>query len=274
MALEKIAPDYKATRRYLSRIEEYQKQAGVEAFTTHEQKEAEHLKQLQDKENAEQLRRIQKEQEEQKEKKEQKEQEEQDNIELQQQASLKELAQKASGINDDIIRLSRRQDYGAMKAKFDELENTVTALKTLKDEMAKQKDRQERERQRQKKLTEELERQKRLYEEEQALHQTALKQREEFLRQQVQERQRQDQLEARREAIRKQLEDGLEAMYQEALRLYKRGDYTAAADKFKDVRDIIPGYKRSEQYMDEARQKSLTVNLQVVSKALDLFDSK
>jgi hypothetical protein len=82
-------------------------------------------------------------------------------------------------------------------------------------------------------------------------------------------------------------------MYQEALSLYKRGDYTAAADKFKDVRDIIPGYKRSEQYMDEARRKSLTVNLQavnasphasavpaspsasrqdVVSKVLDLFD--
>ena len=68
-------------------------------------------------------------------------------------------------------------------------------------------------------------------------------------------------------------------MYQEALSLYKRGDYTAAADKFKDVRDIIPGYKRSEQYMDEARQKSLTVNLQrecsrqdAVSKVLDLFD--
>ena len=239
-----------------------------------EQKEAEHLKQLQGQENAEQLRRIQKEQEEQKERKSRKSRKSRIDIELQQQAFLKELAQKASDINDDIIRLSRRQDYGAMKAKFTELENTIIALKTLKDEMAKQKDRQERERQRQKKLTEELERQKRLYEEEQARPQTELKHREEFLRQQVQVRQRQDQLEARREAIRKQLEDGVEAMYQEALRVYQKGDYAAAADKFKDVRDIIPGYKRSEQYMDEARQKSLTVNLQVVSKVLDLFDSK
>ena len=34
-----------------------------------------------------------------------------------------------------------------MKAKFTELENTVTALTTLKDEMAKQKDHQEREKQ-------------------------------------------------------------------------------------------------------------------------------
>ena len=81
--------------------------------------------------------------------------------------------------------------------------------------------------------------------------------------------QRQAPLEVRREAIRKQLEDGLEAMYQEALSLYKRGDYTAAADKFKDVQDIIPGYKRSEQYIDEARQKSLTVNLQAVNAPPD-----
>ena len=157
-----------------------------------------------------------------------------------------------------------------MKAKFDELENTITALTTLKDEMAQQKDRQERERQRQKKLTEELERQKRLYEENRLFQ----LRKEGFLHQQAQVRQRQDELQARREAVRKQLEDGVEAMYQEALRVYQHGDYAAAADKFKDVRDIIPGYKRSEQYMDEARQKSLTVNLQVVSKALDLFDSK
>ena len=79
-----------------------------------------------------------------------------------------------------------------------------------------------------------------------------------------QERQRQAQLEAQREAVRKQLEDGVEAMYQEALSLYKQGDYTAAADRFKDVQDILPGYKHSEQYMDEARQKSLTVKPQAV----------
>ena len=127
------------------------------------------------------------------------------------------------------------------------------------------------------------------------------RQQEELLRQQAQEREEKNkqekiireenqpkefelkegraQLEARREAIRKQLEDGIEAMYQEALSLYKRGDYTAAADKFKDVQDIIPGYKRSEQYMDEARQKSLAVpappsasRQNDVSKALDLVD--
>ena len=71
------------------------KQANVEAVTDYENNEAEHLKQLQDKENAEELRRAQE------------EQEKQQYIEQQQQASLKELAQKASDINDDIIRLSK-----------------------------------------------------------------------------------------------------------------------------------------------------------------------
>ena len=74
---------------------------------------------------------------------------------------------------------------------------------------------------------------------------------------------------------------------------YQQGEFTAAAERFKDVQDILPGYKHSEQYMDEARQKSLNVNSQTVisseasentpvltgipsgqcSKALDLFDT-
>ena len=107
-----------------------------------------------------------------------------------------------------------------------------------------------------------------------------------------QEHQRQAELEIKREAVRKQIEEGVEAMYQEAMSLYKQGNYTAAADKFKDVQDILPGYKRSAQYMDEANQKSSVGIPQAepaaasvpsaspsvsrqddVSKALDLFDS-
>jgi len=80
----------------------------------------------------------------------------------------------------------------------------------------------------------------------------------------AQERQRQAQLEARREAVRKQLEDGVEAMYQDALSLYKQGEYGTAADRFKDVQDILPGYKRSEQYLDEARAKSFDQKSQAV----------
>ena len=135
LALENLIPDYKATRRYLSRIDEDLKKENVEAVTNYEKNQAEHLKQLQDKENSDQLRQAQEEQAKQR------------SIEEEQQASLKELAQKASDINDDIIRLSKSQDYEGMKAKFTELENTVTALTTLKDAMAKQKDRREREKQ-------------------------------------------------------------------------------------------------------------------------------
>jgi len=512
LELENIIPDYKATRRYLNRIENEQEQAGVEAVTGNEKLESAHLGLLQNKENTAEFLRNQQ------------DQEKQQKQEQQQQASLKDFAQKASDINDDIIRLSQNQDYEGMKAKFTELENTVTALTTLKDEMANEKDRhardqqlalesadqrakmhsaqeredreihayyraeplkeyrpvlsnqpsdadhykhreimqeqnmlfnegvdryehkkytqakllfgeladqndrraeswlkkvdraitrellrsqegeerertafiadqlkaqrqliiiQERERRRQKKLTEELERQKRLYEDDRLLQlrkeetlkvqererqrqeekrlklekesekqqeslrfhkivpavpkavvapvppvagtamtpqqikaqvdfsnkrkafldkkymedqkeqvrqkrieekQLEKKHREEFLRQQKlereekikqeaimreeaknrrdiqrQERQRQAQLEAQREAVRRELENGVEAMYQEALGLYKKGDFMAAADKFKDVQDILPGYKKSGQLMDDARQKSMNV---------------
>ncbi len=616
LELENINPNYKDTRSCLSFIEEYQKQESVKEATAREQKEAELLKQLQDKEKADKLLRIQQEQQEQRDREIQEhnrelqeQQEEHDRAvkeerdrEAQEQVDLQNLAQKASDINDDIIRLSHQQDYEAMTGKFTELENTVTALSTLKDKIAREKQQraqeqraaqisaqerrnriieyhlvkgstdvehfkrievmqeqnvlydeavdryehrkytqakllfdelaeqndhraefwlarvdraithellrskegeerertafladqiqaqrelitiQQRERQRQKQLTEEFERQKRFYEDDHLLelrkeemlkaqvrerqsqeakrlklekenekqqealrfhkiilkpkpkpevkppapvvpkpqpvvvpvvhapvaavpkivvlspaamadarrakikaladahqqrieerqreierrkelraqrqaerqariraqvearekikeerrkeieHQRALKlelaqaqaeksaqekkHREEILSQEAQEReerakqdeilreeaqrrqeleaqerQRQAQLEAQREAVRKELEDGVEGMYQEALSLYKQGDYAAAADKFKDVQDIFPGYKNSAQYMDEARRKSLTVNSRPVSipvasnppstpvshddsvsKALDLFD--
>ena len=76
-------------------------------------------------------------------------------------------------------------------------------------------------------------------------------------RQRIQERQRLAPLEARRKALLKQLEDGVEVMYQEALSSYQQGDYATAADKFKDIQDIFPGYKRAQQYRNEARLKSL-----------------
>ncbi len=145
---------------------------------------------------------------------------------------------------------------------------------------------QEQEGQRQKKLREELERQKRLYEEDRLLQrqkqETMKAQERERLKQEERRRKiekeqeeqqktyrfhkvqgvgnphgrpsasgaaHQPPLSAPREMIRKQLEDGVEAMYQEAVRLYNQGQYPAAAEKFKDVEDIIPGYKRAGQYM-------------------------
>ena len=503
--LENIIPDYRSTRRYLRRIEKEQGQAGVEVVTNYQKNQADHLKQLQNNETTEEARRAQQEQEKQR------------SVEQQQQEAVQQLAQKASDINDDIIGLSRSQDYEAMQAKFKELENTITALKTLKYQMMTQKERQkhdqqlareslrtreeiykagnqgdlkenrpklsnqfsdveqyrhreitkeqnslfsegvelykqkqytqakllftelaqqfdpradawlkkvdrgiardilrtqeaaakertafiaeqikaqrqlviiqERERQRQKQLTEELERQKHLFEDDHLLQlrkeellkaqqierqqqedkrrqlekssekdeemfrfhkipsaepatvpagmtpqqvqaqidfsnkrksfldskyqeDQEAKHREELLGQQNlsreekskqleiireeskrrkelerQERQVQSQLESQREVVRKQLEAGVEAMYQEAMSLYKQGNFLEAADKFKDVQDILPGYKRSSQYMDDARLKSgekpivmtpvATAPLSrqdSVSKALDLLD--
>ena len=551
LGVEDIIPDYKFTRSYLSSIEDEQKQAGIRIIMEDKERKVQYLKDLKDKEAAEIQRHAQ---------------EERERLEGQQSA-LKQLAQKASDINDEIIRLSKIQDFEKIKEKFAELENTVVALKTLKDiinkekrvqesekqpiensvivsskrhvtvvpvssahpsdidvlkhrdmvkeqnalfkegvdryehrkfvqakilfdeldqqqdarakawlkkvdraitrdllknEAADEKERssylsdqlkaqrqllviQESERQRQKKLAEELERQKRLFEDNHsfelrkeetlkiqererqqqeekqsilsketskqeemyrfhkikftpkpALKPTVVKtkailnpktnfnskvsapkikwlfpsnvaakqiqeqnqkvrqakmnaedaerqerldeqqrqrerqkelisqqqeQKAELIRQQqrqrevlirqneilreqekrrqdlyAQERERQSQLESQREEVRKQLEIGVEEMYKEALSLYNQGDYSQAADRFKDVQDIIPGYKRSSQFMDEARMKTMTTQPQApiasnenqaspngtaptsvshqddVSKALDLFD--
>jgi TolA-binding protein len=423
LAVENLSPDYRFTRRYLKRIDEELNGSNAAMLSVNEQNPKEQVAQA--KGNNEGPTLAQK-----------------------QQASLQALAQKASDINDDIINLSRQQDYEAMKAKFTELENVISALTTIKDDMSSLKDRQQREKQiarenfsqhqenhpasspadtdkyklremtqeknmifnegvelykegkytqakylfaeladqhdrrgaawlkksdraidqdvlrrqvaqerertefiaeqvkaqrellkmqererlRQKQLTEELERQKRQLEEQRELQ----IRKEETMKAQEREREIQEekrlqaqketdkeqellrfrkietgsnaqpsanpmpasnpqpagspsastgietqaQLDARREIVRKQLEDGVEAMYQEALSLYKQGDYADAADKFKDVQDIIPGYKSSGQYMDDARSKSMAAvpssepvsRQDVVSKALDLFD--
>ncbi len=63
-------------------------------------------------------------------------------------------------------------------------------------------------------------------------------------------------LEARRKAVRKELEDGVEMMYKQALSLYDQGNFTAAADKFKDIEDVLPGYKRTQEFMHKARQRT------------------
>jgi TolA-binding protein len=483
------------------KTEEEQRRAAVK---TYEEKQAEHNKVLESRESVEHNRLAMQEQEKQR------------RIEQQQLAALEELAEKASAISDEIIRLSRQHDYEGMKAKFTELENTIAAVTALKNEMGKQKslkrhekeaaretarrlkeaynlqneehrriheyevppalkinrpplptgvedadkykrreisreqdemfrqgvdcyeqkryaqakllftelagqhyrkaeswvnkaDRaiareilhrqeteakqrtaflaeqlkaqrrlaamQERERQRQKKLTEELEKQRRLYEDERLMqwrkeetmkaqererqkqeekrlrmqaerqkeqemyrfhkigtgsnlppeakpaenppvpltmtdeqkakaHMQATeeaekaealamekKHRREFMSQQEDQQQdlkREAELKARREVVRRQLEKGVEVIYQNAVKLYKQGKFALAADRFRDVQDILPGYKRTAQYLDEARTKSgeitsapmepvqdtSSVSRQAsISKALDLFEA-
>ena len=128
LQLENIIPDYKATQRYLKRIDQSQNESGAGMTTGYEQNESAHLEALKSKENTEGSLRAQQ------------DHQKQHNEELQQRLALENLAQKASDINDEIITLSRAEDYEAMKAKFTELENTVSALTTLKESMSKQKD--------------------------------------------------------------------------------------------------------------------------------------
>ena len=131
-------------------------------------------------------------------------------------------------------------------------------------------------------LTEEMDRQKNLYEVQQqaqrAKAEAGKSAQEDILRQEAQhqqaledqERRQEAQLNVRRQALRTQIEEGVEAMYQQALSLYKQGDYAAAAGGFKDLLDLFPGYKDSEQYLREALQKSSKPQ-DNVSRALDLF---
>ncbi len=143
LTLENLKPDYRATHRYLRRIEDEQKRAEAKAKADYAKEQADHLKGMQDKErDDEEMRGHQQQQQQQA--LQQQEQAKQRAIEEQQQQQLQSLAQKASDINDDIIRLAREQDYEGMKAKFTELENIVIALTALKDQMGQQKAHQQR----------------------------------------------------------------------------------------------------------------------------------
>ena len=102
-----------------------------------------------------------------------------------------------------------------------------------------------------------------------------------YTKEQYQKQQYRASLEGQREIVRKELENGAEIMYQEALNLYKQRHYTAAADRFQDVQEILPGYKRTGEYLDDARSKALNVPVrssspvsrqESISKALDLFE--
>lgn len=57
------------------------------------------------------------------------------------------------------------------------------------------------------------------------------------------------------QALREQFRDGVEFMYNEALRLHKEGEYDLAVDKFEEVNRLMPGYKKSERYIDRIQKK-------------------
>lgn len=68
-------------------------------------------------------------------------------------------------------------------------------------------------------------------------------------------KERQQALDKERLAIRRQLESGVESMYAEAVKLYKSGNYQAAASRFSDVQDLIPDYKSSGDYLKKAESR-------------------
>ena len=69
-------------------------------------------------------------------------------------------------------------------------------------------------------------------------------------------RQRQQRLEAERKAIQQKLGEGVKVMYKDALRLFKQGEYKAAAVKFQDIEDIMPNYKQVRTYLEKAKAKT------------------
>jgi len=85
-----------------------------------------------------------------------------------------------------------------------------------------------------------------------------------------------EKLEAERAVLRKQLEDGVEAIYQEAMGLYKAGKYAEAGEKFNDVQDIIPDYKQAKDLMNKSMQQPPLHGVsrnKSVENALDRFES-
>ncbi|MBL8014410.1 MAG: hypothetical protein JNN05_11240, partial [Candidatus Omnitrophica bacterium] len=66
---------------------------------------------------------------------------------------------------------------------------------------------------------------------------------------QAKEKQIQKQQSAEREADRRKFEDGLARMYSEAMGYYHKRMYKEARDRFNDVEDISPDYKKTRAYI-------------------------
>ena len=79
-------------------------------------------------------------------------------------------------------------------------------------------------------------------------------------------KERQQKLENERQAIRQQLESGVETMYAEALKLYKSGNYQAAATRFSDIQDLIPNYKNTDQYLKALKEPSTAKSKPVIAE--------
>lgn len=74
----------------------------------------------------------------------------------------------------------------------------------------------------------------------------------------VEAREHAKELQAERRAAQVKLNKAAEAMYAQAARLYKRGFFAEAEAKFKDIEDILPGYKQTRDYIRKAQWQART----------------
>jgi TolA-binding protein len=58
-------------------------------------------------------------------------------------------------------------------------------------------------------------------------------------------------------AMRKQFESGVDDMYREAMSYYKSGMYKEARDKFSDIEDLSPDYKKTRNFIERTQQAIL-----------------
>lgn len=74
---------------------------------------------------------------------------------------------------------------------------------------------------------------------------------------------------AERDAVRKKFENGLSKMYNDAISDYKNRRYKQARDKFSDIQDISPDYKRSRVYLDRIQADILKEQKRIVQEKED-----
>ncbi len=78
----------------------------------------------------------------------------------------------------------------------------------------------------------------------------------------------QKQLEDERKAIEQRLNESASAIYEEAMGLYKKENYEAAYNKLKDLEDILPDFKQTRKFMEQAKtnmEKPVPVTVPVSS---------
>ncbi len=161
-------------------------------------------------------------------------------------ASLKVQEQKAQEEKHRLEVLQKKEEE-----RKQEMERRRQQAEQMERERQENKKKLEQEREEKKKKMEEDRQQK---EQEQAKAKEEVRRKAEI---DEQARQRKAQLDAERAAIRKQIEDGAESMYKEALELYKQGQYNRAIQKFHDVDEVMPNYKKSRELIKKSVEESI-----------------